>query len=194
MGTEPVSSYLKLQQGIYQACHVCLSIWALCVSVCAQTHTFTLLSHVWLFFCICNPIFRALQSKSKDLQSILHADFFYKGCISKSFHGINDLWWSTADQLIAIYSHRKRERDRERKRDRERERERKRVCVCVGGAVCLLWFSSCLVRERSKIISLKFCLPWTPHPPSSLNYHFRVPLSLIITLAVLRFDTLLWVY
>ena len=28
--------------------------------------------------------------------------------------------------------------------------------------------------ERSKIISLKFCLLWTPSPPVSLNYHFRV--------------------
>ena len=29
-------------------------------------------------------------------------------------------------------------------------------------------------RERSNIISLKFCLSWTP--PISLNYHFRVSL------------------
>ena len=30
------------------------------------------------------------------------------------------------------------------------------------------------IGERSKIISLKFCLLWTPRPPVSLNYHFRV--------------------
>ena len=37
-----------------------------------------------------------------------------------------------------------------------------------------LIFDKVFFRERSKIISLKFCLLWTSRPPVSLNYHFRV--------------------
>ena len=68
------------------------------------------------------------------------------------------------------------------------------VRVCYSQKPIISRASATLFRERSKIISLKFCLLWTPRPPVSLNYHFRVnpspqKLSLFITLVALCFDT-----